>query len=115
VTVRDTGRERQFLRAAARGSEAFVHGCEQRLEAGQALYGDTWAHAGVMALLGEIVDETLDVACWSVLAAQTLDQDEGLSGLRREQLRAVLEGAARRGAQAFDLLDQARRSLEVAA
>jgi hypothetical protein len=104
MSKRDTQREREFLRAAANGHIAFAEHAEQRLSAGQELFGDSWSWAGIPRLLAEMLEEAVDLATWAVLTDQAIDLDERLSDRQREQLRAALHVAARRGAQAHALL-----------
>jgi hypothetical protein len=109
---RDPGRERQFL-ATAVGEQrsAFVTEAQTRLTAGEQLYGDRWATVGIRRLLGELVEEAVDLGAWAALAEQAVDLEPGLSDVRADQIRGVLALAARRGAQAHDVLAQIVRSL----
>jgi hypothetical protein len=111
MSLRDGFRERRLLAAAARGHEPFVRHAEARLEAGQEPFGDSWAWFGMPRHLRELLEEAADLGAWAVLADQALDRDPHLSHLHREQLRAVLAIAARRGAQAHEALTRALESV----
>src|SRR5450755_3893089 len=107
MSLRDGFRERRLLADAARGHEPFIRHAEARLEAGEEPFGDSWAWIGIRRHLEELLSEAADLGSWSCLADQALDRDPHLSDLHREQLRAVLAIAARRGAQAHEALTRA--------
>lgn len=108
---RDLRREHQLLAAANRGQPGrFIEHAEERLAAGEAVYGDSWAFAGIRRLLTEMQEEAADLGSWSVLADQALDLEE-LTDLHRDQIRAVLALAAHRGAQAHAALSRALASI----
>lgn len=75
-TRRDPLAERVLLDHATRLSRLFVASfaqqAQERLEAGQALYGDQWASRPLTELLDECAEETLDTAAWAVLSAERL-------------------------------------------
>ena len=102
--LRDLDRERQFLTDAARGHEPFVRHATSRLDAGEELYGDSWAWIGVRKHLAELLEEAADLGSWAVLADQALDLDPGLSDVDRGRIRAALRLTARSGAQAHTAL-----------
>ena len=108
--ARQAAREHRFLTDAARGHAPFIAESQARLEAGEELYGDSWAWIGIRRHLTELLEEAADLGAWAVLADQALDRDPQLSDQDREQIRAVLAGAARHGAQAHQALTTALRS-----
>jgi hypothetical protein len=108
---RDMKRERQFLTAASAGTASFIAHAEERLIVGQQQYGDSWSWAGISRLLTEMLEEAVDLATWAVLTDQAIDLDQRLTDQQREQLRAALHVAARRGAQAHAILVNARDAL----
>jgi hypothetical protein len=109
---RDRGREREFLaKAVGEDRSAFVVEAQARLTAGEQLYGDRWARVGIRRLLEELVEEAVDLGAWAALAEQAVDLEPRLSDVQAAQVRGVLALAARRGAQAHDVLAQIVRSL----
>ncbi|MEJ7824893.1 MAG: hypothetical protein WKF48_05665 [Solirubrobacteraceae bacterium] len=104
--TRDRAREASFLEEAARGHSAFVLQASQRLEQGQAIYGDAWRQRGAATLVGELLEEAADIGAWGALAAQSLD-----AGGAHARARALLALAARRGAQAHAALTSAAAAL----
>ena len=112
VTLRDEFRERHWLSEVSHGDERFVDLVAARLQAGQELYGDSWAWIGAEKLISELVAEALDLGAWAVLCDQALDRDTDLTELHRRQLRSVLRVAAQAGARAHALLDQALTSID---
>jgi hypothetical protein len=112
MSVCDQRRELAFLAAAARGHESFVTQVRARLEAGEPEFGDSWAWIGIRRHLTELREEAADLGAWSVLADQALDHEQQLADADRDRTRAVLELAARRGAQVHQLLSSALRSLD---
>jgi hypothetical protein len=109
--ARQALRERAFLTEAARGHAPFIAEAQARLEAGEELYGDSWAWIGIRRHLAELLEEAADLGAWAVLADQALDRDHELSDLHRQQISAVLAVAARCGAQAHQALTTALRSV----
>lgn len=110
-TGRDTKREAEFLRAAARGEDEFVERVEARLRLGDELYGTFYQWIGIRKLLDELREEALDLAAWASLADEALDREVELDAERRDQIRAVLQSSARYGSQAYVTLSLARRSI----
>jgi hypothetical protein len=86
VSLRDLEREQRFLADAARGHEPFVEHATARLDAGEPLFGDSWAWIGIRKHL--VPD---------------------LSDVDRQRIDAVPQLAARRGAQAHEALSGALR------
>jgi hypothetical protein len=109
--ARQAAREQRFLADAARGHAPFVAHAQARLEGGEELYGDSWAWIGIRRHLTELLEEAADLGAWATLADQALDRDSEVSDQHREQIRAVLAVAARRGAQAHQALSAALRSM----
>jgi hypothetical protein len=109
--ARDSFRERRLLADAARGHHAFVAQAKARLEAGEELYGDSWAWIGIRRHLAELLEEAADLGAWAALADQALDTDPRLSDQHRERIRAILAVAARCGAQAHQALTAALGSV----
>jgi hypothetical protein len=103
---RDLEREQRFLREAARGHQPFVDQATARLEAGEEPFGDSWAWIGIRRHLAELLEEAADVGSWAALADQALDREQ-LSDVDRQRIAAVLQLAARHGAQAHEALSQA--------
>ena len=62
--ARDIQRERALLSQAARGHAPFVAEAQARLEAGEELYGDSWAWIGVRRHLSELLEESADLGAW---------------------------------------------------
>lgn len=92
--ARQPAREHRFLTEAARGHAPFVAQAQARLEA------------------GELLEEAADLGAWATLADQALDADPKHSELNHDQVRAVLNLVARRGAQAHEALTAALRSID---
>jgi hypothetical protein len=111
TAARDLTRERRLLTEASRGHQAFINQAQERLEAGEELFGSSWAWIGVRKHIVELLEEAADIGSWSVLADQALDLDPNVTDVHRQQTRAVLAIAARRGAQAHEALTTALRSL----
>jgi hypothetical protein len=109
--VRNHDREHTFLAAAARGHAPFVAHAQARLEAGDEPFGDSWAWIGIGRHLSELLEEAADLGAWAALADEALDL-ERLTDRQRQQVRAVLALAARRGAEAHQSLTAALRSIE---
>jgi hypothetical protein len=107
---RDLDREQRFLLDAAHGHEPFVEHATARLEAGEEPFGDSWAWIGIRRHLAELLEESADIGSWAALAEQALDHEQ-LSDVDRQRTRAVLQLAARRGAQAHEALHGALRAL----
>jgi hypothetical protein len=112
MTERDSFRERRFLAEAACGHLAFVEQAAQRLDTGQATYGDSWQWIGVRRHLAELIEEACDLGAWAVLCDQALDQEHGLDADERERLRQTLRRVAALGAAAHRLLSDASEQLE---
>ena len=112
MTARDLHREHAFLANAARGHAGFVTHAEQRLEAGDETFGDSWAWIGIHKHLTELLEEAADLGAWAALADQALDRDPAVTGVPRDQLRAVLALCALHGAAAHRSLAQALTTLE---
>ncbi|MGC9221756.1 MAG: hypothetical protein ACP5H2_10465 [Solirubrobacteraceae bacterium] len=113
MTTRDEFRERRFLAEAACGHAPFVTQALERLEAGEAEYGSSWAWIGVRRHLAELLEEAADLGAWAVLADQALDGELALSAAQREQLRQALRRVAALGAAAHRLLSEAAEALAV--
>jgi hypothetical protein len=110
--ARQAAREHRFLTDAARGHAPFVAQARARLEAGEEHYGDSWAWIGIRRHLTELLEEAADLGAWATLADQALDADPKHSELNHDQIRAVLNLVARRGAQAHEALTAALRSID---
>lgn len=69
---------------------------EQRLALGDALYGNSWTERSTRELLDEVLDETLDAAAWSCLAAQSIpsDLDQATTAAVGEMISQAIAGAA---------------------
>jgi hypothetical protein len=111
TTHRDPERERTFLDAAARGHHPFVTQAQVRLEAGEELYGTSWAWIGVRRHLAELLEEAADLGSWAALADQALDHERDLSDVDRQRIAGVLAAAAEQGARAHAALTVAARAL----
>jgi hypothetical protein len=107
---RDQRREARFLGDAARGHDPFVVQAQARLAAGEEIFGQSWAWIGIRKHLTELLEEAADIGSWAVLAVQALDREQ-LADAERDRIRAVLELAARRGAQAHAALTAGLDSL----
>jgi len=110
VVSRDLAREARFLADAARRHDLFVAQAQARLEVGEEVYSNSWAWIGLRRLLAELLEEAADLGAWSVLADQALDREQ-LTEQERQRIRALLELAARRGAQAHAALTAGLDSL----
>jgi len=69
---------------------------EQRLELGEALYGNSWTERSTGELLDEVLDETLDAAAWACLAVQSIpgDLDQDTTAAVGEMVAQAIAGAA---------------------
>jgi hypothetical protein len=104
--------ERRWLEdAAAVVPSGFVQHARERLEMGEALYGDRWASAGIRQLLAELRTEAADLGAWSALTLQALDD---LGDDERAALVVQLRAVARAGAEAYAALETANRLLDAA-
>ena len=112
MTARDLAREHRLLTDAARGHAAFVTQAEQRLEAGDETFGDSWQWIGIHKHLTELLEEAADLGAWAALADQALDHEPTVTGTHRDQLRAVLAICALHGAAAHRSLTQALQTIE---
>jgi hypothetical protein len=98
--VRDRPAERALLdrsQGLARLSAAsWPIQVEERLELGQALYGNAALSRPLIELLDEISEEALDIGGWSCLAAAVADAqlDAGTAAIVRELLAQAMGAAA---------------------
>jgi len=104
MSQRDPDRERTFLAAAARGHHPFVEQATARLDAGEEVYGDSWAWIGLRRHLTELLEEAADLGSWAALSAQALDHEPDLSDANRQRIAGVLAATASHGARAHALL-----------
>lgn len=111
VSLRDLDRERRFLRDAARAHAPFVEHASERLAAGEEPFGDSWAWIGVRRHLAELLEEAADLGAWAALCEQALDRELELAAEDRQRLRAVVQIAARAGAEAHEALTGAAQAL----
>lgn len=109
---RDPARERRFIEQVAGGHVELVEQVTERLEAGEALYGDRWATVGICRLLRELQEEAADLVAWGALAEQALDLEAEVDKQGARHLRAVLIAVAERGAVAYRLLTSTVAALE---
>jgi len=108
---RDPDRERTFLAEAARGRHPFVEQATLRLNAGEEVYGDSWAWIGLRRHLTELLEEAADLGAWAALAAQALDLEPNLADADRQRIAGVLAATASHGARAHALLTAATSAL----
>jgi hypothetical protein len=111
MTRRDRDRERAFLADAARGHRPLVDHALARLDAGDELYGDSWAWIGIRKHLAELLEEAADLGAWAVLAHQALDHEPRLSAVDRQRVAGVVAAAAAHGARAHAALTAAVTAL----
>lgn len=111
MSQRDPDRERTFLADAARGHHPFVEQATARLDAGEEIYGDSWAWIGLRRHLVELLEEAADLGSWATLAAQALDHEPDLSDADRQRIAGVLAATASHGARAHALLTAATSAL----
>lgn len=119
MSDRDGPFEDDFLEAAERsvgvwGSQ-YAERVRDRLERGQHRFGDRWRAQGMDKLVAEVREEGLDLAGWSVLAAQLtfieqearlLDPETAL--LVRLKLQQIAALGAKADALAAEALDAYR-------
>lgn len=108
ITRRNPDREARLIVAALTDLDPeiranYLNAASARLEAGQRLYGDRWAVTPVERLIGELIEEALDLACWSVLTRQRLDLTD-LDPDYHRQLTEALTATIRAGAVAYSHL-----------
>jgi hypothetical protein len=98
--------EVEFLRAASRttSGEAYVNRVLNRLNKGAAEYDDSWSKRPVSELLEELGEEGDDLGGWSVLAAQVLQNRNGLSSDATTQLLQITYRIAQLGAEVDGLV-----------
>jgi hypothetical protein len=114
VSRGDPDRERAFLADAARGHQPFVDHALARLDAGDAVYGDSWAWIGIRKHLAELLEEAADLGAWAVLAHQALDHEPGLSDADRQRVSGAVAAAAGHGGRAHAALTAAATTLGTA-
>lgn len=73
---RDPARERAFFETAQRvtGAAKFIEHAQQRLELGEAKFGDRWTTMRLSEYVRELSEEAADLAAWAALALQVLDR-----------------------------------------
>lgn len=94
------------------GRSGFTEHATQRLDAGDAVYGDQWAGRGVDELLIELGEEAADLGSWGVLARQALELETALEPDARAQIAIRVERAIELGAHAHRELVRARLELK---
>jgi hypothetical protein len=114
MRLRDPDRERAFLAEAARGHQSFVDDALSRLDAGEPLFGDSWAWIGIRRHLAELLEEASDIGAWAVLAYQALDHEPNLSDVDRHRVAGAVAAAAAHGARAHAVLSTAALALGAA-
>jgi hypothetical protein len=113
---RDPERELAWLESATadlgEAGAAFVEHARRRLSLGEEAYGDAWAGRTVEQLVDEMVEETLDVGAWGVLALQALELDTTITSMNRTHVATVIHAAVAIAARSHQALTIARRAVD---
>lgn len=107
---RDPQIEHEFLVNAAREDGDFVVQVAERLEIGQRLYGDEWQERKPVELVGEALEEAVDLAAWSALVLQRINMASG--NPKHDRLVAALSEATYHASRAYQSLLHMRRQMQ---
>lgn len=108
IARRNPDRETAFILATIDPPPGYMEGVQARLDLGDRLYGDRWAVTPLDHLIGELIEEALDLTCWAVLAEQRLSR-MNLDPADRDHRLEGLKVTIRAGALAYRALAAIRR------